>query len=248
MNKHFIVRLLLAVMMLPGIFRLAAAQGEEGQAGAVIDLIGSDIYTQEEMEEALDLVLEEFSKWDGCTLHRVSYGGDGFSKDELELTNRMFGTDFDGCLLFFTAFRSPKEQTGAWEADREYFYSWTVCRKGDSPWELVNWGWHENFLKSEQYSEEDMTAAEDLLTAAIGKMEGVQLHFIFYTGDKFSNAELNYINSLQKGEFDECAVFHVTFQSPRTAYGSWEADRLYVWTFYLGRADKGEWNLITYGY
>ena len=112
----------------------------------------------------------------------------------------------------------------------------------------MNWGWHENYLKSEQYSNEDMAAAEEVITARIGNMEGVQLHFISYAGDKFSNAELDYINSLQKGEFDECAAFYVTFQSPRAAYGTWEPDRLYVWTFYLGRANKGEWNLITYGY
>ena len=69
-----------------------------------------------------------------------------------------------------------------------------------------------------------------------------------YAGDEASSAELEYINSLERGVFDECAVFTVWFISPKEAYGAWEPDMLYTWSFFLGRAEKGDWQVVTYGY
>ena len=79
------------------------------------------------------------------------------------------------------------------------------------------------------------------------QMEGVRQLNISYTDDKLSAANLEYLNSLEKGDFDECAVFEVWFMSPKEAYGAWEADTLYTWTWYMGRADKGYWETVTFG-
>lgn len=39
--------------------------------------IYSDIYTEEEIQEAIDIIKKEFSKdWKGCTLKEIYYAGD----------------------------------------------------------------------------------------------------------------------------------------------------------------------------
>jgi hypothetical protein len=43
---------------------------------------------------------------------------------------------------FLMDFRSPKEQVGVWEADREYTdYGWWLARGDGSGWEVVTQGY-----------------------------------------------------------------------------------------------------------
>lgn len=249
MNKSFVFRLMIIMTLLVSFCGIAAAQeAEEGDPGAIIDLNGSEVYTNADMEAAAEKIIDEFSTWEGCELHVLSYAGDAISADELEYINSMDKGVFDECAVFDSAFRSPKTAYGAWEADREYTWSWFLGRAEKGEWQLLSWGWTEDYLKSEQYSEEDLFAGRDLILAKLAEMDGVEFHFMRYAGDEFSNSELEYVNSLDRGVYDECAVYYVSFQSPKTAYGAWEPDMLYTWSFYLARAEKGEWNLITYGY
>ena len=244
MKKLFI--LVLAVILSSALFGFAGAQ--EGEGGAIIDLGESDIFSQDDLQSAVDAILAEFSTWEGTEMHLVTYAGDVQSLSELEYVQKNYEAGYDEVAVFLSAFRSPKEQYAAWEADEEYTYSWCAARKDKGEWKLINWGWAENFFKSEQYSDEDMTAAMDAIYAEMDKMEGTKLRFMKYAGDEASSAELEYINSLERGVFDECAVFTVWFISPKEAYGAWEPDMLYTWSFFLGRAEKGDWQVVTYGY
>ena len=244
MKKYLILSLVsILALCLCGI---AAAQ--DGESGAYIDLGESDLFTQEDLQAAVDVILAEFSTWEGTEMHVLTYAGDERSLSELEYVQEHYEEGYDEVAVFLSSFRSPKEQYGAWEADEEYTYSWTAARKDKGEWNLINWGWAENFFKSEQYSDEDMIAAMDTIYAEMEKMEGTRVRFMVYAGDEYSNGELEYVNSLERGEFDECAVFYVWFISPKEAYGAWEADMLYTWSFYLARADKGDWQIVTYGY
>ena len=224
-----------------------AAAAQENESGAIIDLGESKIFSQEDLQSAVDAILAEFSTWEGTEMHLVTYAGDVQSLSELEYVKKHY-EGYDEVAVFLSAFRSPKEQYGAWEPDEEYTYSWCAARKDKGEWNLINWGWAENFYKTEQYSEEDMTAAMNAIYAEMDKMEGTKLRFMRYAGDEFSNSQLEYINSLERGVFDECAVFNTWFISPKEAYGAWEPDRLYTWSFFLGRAEKGDWQIVTYGY
>ena len=243
--KKLFVLLMAFLLALP--FCLSAA-AQESETGAIIDLGESEIFSQEDLQSAVDAILAEFSTWEGTEMHLITYAGDEQSLSELEYVQKHYEEGYDEVAVFLSAFRSPKEQYGAWEADEEYTYSWCAARKDKGEWNLINWGWAENFFKSEQYTDEDMTAAMDTIYAAMENMEGTRVRFMVYAGDEFSNSELEYVNSLDRGVYDECAVFYVWFISPKEAYGAWEADMLYTWSFYLARADKGDWQIVTYGY
>ncbi len=241
MKKSFVLCLTLVAVL-----SLCLAAFAQEETGAIIDYGASERYTQEDLEAAVDMILAEFDTWEGCEMHILSYAGDEESMDELE---NVIGPDgnFDEVAIFDSAFRSPKEAYGSWEADTEYTWNWTLAREGKGEWKLVNWGWKENYFKSEQYSVYDLAGGMEAILFELEKMEGTSSRYMKYAGDEFSAGELDYINSLDRGTFDECAVYYVWFMSPKEAYGAWEPDMLYSWSFYLGRSGKGYWEVVTFG-
>ncbi len=207
----------------------------------------SGLFAQEDIKAAADTVMAEFSTWEGCKLYRLQYAGDARSLSELEYVKKNYEEPYEDCMVFMSAFRSPDEETMTWTANEDYCWSWTVVRVKDGEWVLKNWGWAEPYMKSDLYSVYDLEGAIENVLYEIGQMEGVKPLNVSYTSDENSAANLDYIKSLERGEYDECAVFEVWFMSPKEAYGAWEADTLYIWTWYMGRSGKGYWETVSYG-
>ena len=91
-----------------------------------IDYGTSSIYTEEDMNAAIELIKKEFNTWDGCELHSISYSSDDECSEsniawmnELEEANDAKET-FTECIMFKSDFHSPKKGGGAWNADEEY--------------------------------------------------------------------------------------------------------------------------------
>ena len=207
----------------------------------------SKLYTPEEIAAGADIIAKKFSEYEGVELYRIEYGGDARSLYELEISKTLYEEPYDQCMVFVSAFRTSDDKSMTWAPNEDYFWSWTLFRANGGEWELKNWGWAEYFLDSKQFSIYDLMGAADNIFYEIQQMEGVKLLNISYTDDEVSASNLEYINSLDEGKYDECAVFEVWFMSPQEAYGAWEADTLYVWTWYLGRSDKGLWESVTFG-
>ena len=47
-----------------------------------IDYGNSELYTQEDMDAAIQVIEAEFATWEGCELHSLAYGGDAACSDE----------------------------------------------------------------------------------------------------------------------------------------------------------------------
>ena len=96
-----------------------------------IDYGNSELYTQEDMDAAIQVIEAEFATWEGCELHSLAYGGDAACSDEnIE------------CILFSSSFHSPVEQRDAWNADTEYEgLQWWLGRSDGGAWELVTCGY-----------------------------------------------------------------------------------------------------------
>ena len=186
MKKMFAMLLTLTLAL--SLCGIAAAQ----ENGAIIDLGESKLFSQEDLQKAVDAILTEFATWEGTEMHLITYAGDEQSLSELEYVQKHYEEGYDEVAVFLSAFRSPKVQYGAWNPDEEYTYSWCAARKDKGEWNLINWGWAENFYKTEQYSDEDMTAAMDTIYAEMDKMEGTKTRFMKYAGDEFSRSELDY--------------------------------------------------------
>ena len=86
-----------------------------------IDYKTSELYSKEDMDAAIKLILEEFNTWEGCTLYDISYTDDQNCTDNLSHVNELSDDkQFDECIVFTSNFHSPKEGGGAWEPDYEH--------------------------------------------------------------------------------------------------------------------------------
>lgn len=113
-----------------------------------IDYGTSAIYTEEDMNDAIDKIKEKFKSMDGCELHSLSYSSDDVCSDEeiiawindLERANDDEQV-FTQCIMFDSSFRSPKKGGGAWEPNEEYTWSWWLARNDGGEWKLMTWGY-----------------------------------------------------------------------------------------------------------
>ena len=113
-----------------------------------IDYGKSDLYTQEDMDEAIGLIMKEISSWKGCELHSIAYSSDGENSEEnVAWMNDLkeegdTEKNFTECIMFKSSFRSPKKGGGAWIANREYTdWQWWLARTDGGEWKMMTWGY-----------------------------------------------------------------------------------------------------------
>ena len=112
-----------------------------------IDYGTSSVYSEEDMNAAIDVIKKQFGLFEGCELHSISYTSDEecSNADNIEWMNDLRTEDnkeiFTQCIAFDSSFRSPKKGGGAWEADKEYTWSWWLARSEGEKWKLMTWGY-----------------------------------------------------------------------------------------------------------
>lgn len=113
-----------------------------------IDYGESELYTKEELDDAIAVIEAEFSTWEGCELHSLTYGGDDACSEENVAWMNELGDEetspepFTQCVLFESSFHSPVEQRDAWDADTEYEgWQWWLARSEGGAWTLLTWGY-----------------------------------------------------------------------------------------------------------
>ena len=120
--------------------------GNTATSNVKIDYGNSSIYTEDDMNAAIEIIKNEFNSWDGCELHSLSYSSDDYCNstdiiawmNELEEANDAT-EEFTQCIMFESSFHSPKKGGGAWNADEEYTWSWWLARSEGGEWKLMTW-------------------------------------------------------------------------------------------------------------
>lgn len=112
-------------------------------SGVKIDYKTSEVYTQEDMDEAIEIIEKEFSTWEGCVLYEISYTDDTKCSDNLSYINTLaVDKEYDECIVFTSSFHSPVEGGGAWEPDYDYEnWEWYLGRTEGGSWDLLTWGY-----------------------------------------------------------------------------------------------------------
>ena len=107
-----------------------------------IDYGTSEIYSREDMNDAIKLIEDQFYSWEGCKLYSIYYTDDSFCQREIDYVNSLAddGVIYTECIVFRTRFRSPILGGGAWNANCEYDWSWYLARTDGGEWELLTWG------------------------------------------------------------------------------------------------------------
>lgn len=142
-------KILKAFLALACMTALAACGSKKQDTAAVeIDYGSSELYTKEDMDEAIKLIQEEFSKWEGCELHSIAYtSDDDCNEDNIAWMNQLEAEGdaketFTQCIQFKSSFHSPKEGGGAWNPDQEYTdWGWWLARADGGKWKLMTWGY-----------------------------------------------------------------------------------------------------------
>lgn len=108
---------------------------------------------------------------------------------------------------------------------------------------------------SEIYSPSERNDAVKKILFEFNGWEGCEMHSIKYAGDQCNTQKnIDWLNDLSDGrkldlKFDHCMEFVSNFHSPKEQYGAWNPDAEYEnWQWWLGRDEKGDWYLLSWGY
>ena len=103
----------------------------------------------EDSNFAFQTIAQKLFEWK-CTPLRIQYGGDELNNEEnIKYMNDLaegngFEKKFSACMVFYSDFRSPKDDGTpcAWNYDSDYKnYSWYFGFYEDGEWKLMTWGY-----------------------------------------------------------------------------------------------------------
>ncbi|MBQ9935285.1 MAG: hypothetical protein IJO70_05490 [Lachnospiraceae bacterium] len=102
----------------------------------------SQLYSKEDMDEAIEVIKEEYKKevhFEGCTMNKVVYDGDEISTRELDYIKKR-NPEYKECILFKTYSTRNKLKCffDGWP-EEEMFIFW-LGREDGGNWEIVTSG------------------------------------------------------------------------------------------------------------
>ena len=100
----------------------------------------SDIYSEEEIKAAVQCVKDDFKSLQGCKLYSLSYAGDEQVQRETERQLRQ-ESQFEEYIVIDSAFRSPINGGGAWNAASIYTWNWILGRNAGEEWVVIDKGY-----------------------------------------------------------------------------------------------------------
>ncbi len=139
MHKRYPVMLILALCLL-------TALGCGSKAiNYTVDYGTSEIYTNKDMEKAIDAIFDEFNDFeDRCTMINISYAGDEeVTKENLDYCNALGQekTEYVDCIVFQTTFRTPMKTKGAFNSNTTYDWTWYLAREEGKDWVVLTFGY-----------------------------------------------------------------------------------------------------------
>lgn len=119
--------------------------GTASGAEVTIDYGNSEIYTEDELKDAVIQIKCKFAFWDGCELKSIRYAGDDSASNEnLERMNEVAPDgNYTQAAEFLMDFHSSENAGGTtFEPDKEYTdYQWWLARTADGGWDIVTFGY-----------------------------------------------------------------------------------------------------------
>ena len=109
-----------------------------------IDYGTSELYSEEELKEAVIQVKCAFATWEGCVLHSIKYAGDeANSQENIDWVNSLNeDSEYTQVAEYLVNFHSPENGEFAWDPDTEYEdYQFWLARTEDGGWDLVSTGY-----------------------------------------------------------------------------------------------------------
>lgn len=135
--------LLLMLLCFATLFTLCAC-GENGQH-IKIDTVESDLYTEEDIIAAIQVIIKEFDRsWTGCTLTNIAYAGDETTKAESEyFLNTLSLYEADELIVLTSSFDVDETGgDGSLTPNSTYDgWKWILVRNSGGTWKHVDHGY-----------------------------------------------------------------------------------------------------------
>lgn len=108
-----------------------------------IDYGKSRCYSKEDMDSAINEILNQFQKWEGCTLYTISYTSDEFSEENIDYCNKLQQeTNYNECIIFESSFHTSRHGNDGFNPDDDYSgWQWILARSNGGQWKLLTWGY-----------------------------------------------------------------------------------------------------------
>ena len=110
-----------------------------------IDYGKSELYTEEELDEAMVQVKCQFASWEGCELEALRYAGDEFNTEEniKWLNESAEDKTYSKVIKITSDFHTPKSGYGSFEKDYDYLdYEWWLGCDEEGSWDIVQMGYN----------------------------------------------------------------------------------------------------------
>ena len=112
----------------------------------VIDYGESEVFSLEDRQEAVKLILNEVCDWNTIEqqhrwnaieqLHNVRYGGDEASLEEKGYNG------YNDIMVFYSDFKTGRSADGGFNRDLEYRnWEWFLGKNPEGQWKLLTWGY-----------------------------------------------------------------------------------------------------------
>lgn len=112
--------------------------------GADINLGESDIYSEEDLQSAADVIINEIGGWESVKrVYDITYCGDELSADNLDYCKMLGEKNYTQCAVFRSSFFTAKSsESGGFNPDSRYDnWMWYLAKTDDGGWELLTWGY-----------------------------------------------------------------------------------------------------------
>jgi len=122
------------------IFTLCACSGAGNSADCTIVPIESEIYTQEDYDEACQVVFDYFKGFEGCNMTEIKYAGDD-NADAMKEWAEEYGVD-EVIILESTFDTDSKGGDGSLNANDTYTgWQWILARDKNGKWQHKDHGY-----------------------------------------------------------------------------------------------------------
>ena len=121
------------------VFSLSACGGDISRVNT--HNVNSEIYSQEDINAAIDTIKKEFMmNWGGCTLTEIYYAGDDSSKDHQDWADR---NNADEVIVLVSSFDVDSSGgDGSLNPNSTYSdWSWILVRTNGGKWQHVDHGY-----------------------------------------------------------------------------------------------------------
>lgn len=126
------------ILIMTVVFGLAGCAGNADKV-EFIEWTPSEVYTDEEIKDAIDVVCKDFRHWKDCTLDTITYAGDDVSMDYIDWADR---NGCDQSLVLVSSFSTGNNPEQTLEANETYSnYKWILVRKDGGSWSHVDHGY-----------------------------------------------------------------------------------------------------------